>query len=227
MGRLSQYWCLGFALLLGCRAPGSAPDMPATPTDVPSVSMPAAASPVPKPEPKELVVATAPPASVIPSPSKPGMQQPQDTTLSFALSTEQLGEVEIFMAYLSSKTGAGRQEIRISGSGEVQLLRTVAYDKPELTQGGHVSKSVIVALLTTIELERFFALQDKYPQDLPGGGRFVIRVGFPGGRSKQVAVDVPADYRPPGAFAHTMGAIKLTARLGHPDATRHKFFPRL
>lgn len=169
--------------------------------------------------------ATAPPEPVT---SKEQTMLPMsDQFLPSALTPAQLDEVEVFLGYFSPKTGAGRQEIRIKGTGEVQLLRTTAYDQPEELREAEVPRPAAQRMLEVLEDEGFFGLEDMYEQELPHGGRLMVRVTMPGGHAKQVAVDVLPEHRPPYAFARAIGAIKLVAGLATPEALGHRFFATL
>ena len=147
--------------------------------------------------------------------------------LPSTLSPEQLDEVEVFYAFLSPKTGAGRQEIRIKGNGQVQLLRSMAYDQPEETREAKAPREVAHRMIGVLEDQGFFALEDAYPQQPPTGGRFVVRVTLLGGNVKQVMLDVVPDDRPPPAFAGAVAAIKLVAGLATPEAMHHRFLSTL
>lgn len=143
------------------------------------------------------------------------------------LSDEQLDQVEVKYSFLSPKTGAGRQEIHVKGSGEVKLLRTMAYDQPEELREAQAPADAARRMLDVMEDEGFFALDDEYEQEPPHGGRFIVRVTLPGGVVKEVAVDVLPDHRPPHAFARAVGAIKLVAGMATPEALHHRFLSTL
>lgn len=207
---------LGLALL-ACRS--SAPSL-----DDPDP----ARSDQPRPADVTIPTASAPPERPDPTPvaEEPSMPFSSDF-LPSKLSDEQLDHVEVKYSFLSPKTGAGRQEIHIKGSGEVKLLRTLAYDQPEELRETRAPAGAARSMLDVMEDEGFFALDDEYELEPPNGGRFIVRVTFPGGHVKEVAVDVLPDHRPPQAFARTVGAIKLVAGMATPEALHHRFLSTL
>ncbi|MEM7157972.1 MAG: hypothetical protein AAF799_34340 [Myxococcota bacterium] len=170
--------------------------------------------------------ATAEPAAPTPATKEPAMPF-SDDVLPSKLSVEQLDKVEVRYSFMSPKTGAGRQELHIKGSGEVKLLRTMAYDQPEELREGQAPADAARRMLEVMEDEGFFTLEDEYEQEPPHGGTFIVQVVFPGGQAKSVAVDVVPDHRPPDAFARAVGAIKLVAGLATPEALHHRFLPTL
>lgn len=206
---------LGLALVLtACRSPSvSVGD--AGPTPDPPPPAPAAVAPPPSTTATEV------------TPKETAMLPASDDVLPSALGPEQLDQVELVYSFISPKTGAGRQEIHIKGTGAVQLLRTMAYDHPEQTIDAQAPRDATHRMLDVIEDGGFFALEDVYEQEPPHGGRLIIRVTLPGGHVKQVAVDVVPDHRPPHGFERAVGAIKLVAGLSTPEALHHRFLSTL
>jgi hypothetical protein len=154
------------------------------------------------------------------------MELSRDEPLAFGLTQEQLPHVQFFVRYASPKTGAGRQEIHLRGTGEVTLLRTRAYDKPEELVEGRAPLAAVARLLDVTETEGFFALEDEYPRERHGG-RYTLRITLPD-REKQVVVAVQLpEHHPPQAFSHVLGALKLVAALGTRDAAHHRFLSTL
>lgn len=147
---------------------------------------------------------------------------PRDEVLPFGLKVEQLPEVEVSVRYQSPKTGAGRQQLIIRGSGEVALVRTMAFDKPEEIVEARAPLLAVVRMLGVIETEEFFALDDEYPQQRHGG-RYTLHVKLPS-QEKQVMVAVQMrEHQPPQAFSHVLGAMKLVAGLATREALHHRF----
>lgn len=147
----------------------------------------------------------------------------EETGLPLSLTEEQLPEVEVFFAAISAKTGAGRQEMTVTGAGKLSLLRTRAYDQPEELRDANVPGQLVLALLATLEASGFFGLGDDYPADDPAAGAYLLRVTLPDGRMKQTRVELRPDAPPPAAFARSMGALALVARVSLPDAMRERF----
>ena len=208
---------LGLALA-GCRSSAPSLDDP-DPTGSATPKPADVATPAAAPEPA-------------PAPSEPA--EAKEPTMSFStdalpskLSLEQLDQVEVKYSFMSPKTGAGRQELHIKGSGEVKLLRTMAYDKPEEVREAQAPVEATRRMLEVMEDEGFFMLEDVYEQEPPHGGTFIVQVTIPGGHVKQVAVDVVPDHRPPDAFARAVGAIKLVAGMATPEALHHRFLSTL
>lgn len=143
--------------------------------------------------------------------------------LPFQLDLSDLPKVGILYGFYSAKTGAGKQEITISGDGTVKLFLTRSmYDaKPEVRQG-KVSSEVILRLLDVIEGENFFALEDHYPPTHDPHARRILRFTLPD-REKTIILDEP---RCP-EFERVAGAVKLTAGLALPEALNRRFFPNL
>lgn len=147
---------------------------------------------------------------------------PRDEVLPFGLKVEQLPEVEVSVRYQSPKTGAGRQQLIIRGTGEVLLVRTMAYDKPEEIVEARAPLLAVVRMLGLVESEEFFTLDDEYPLD-HHAGRYTLRVKLPA-QEKQVVVAVKMrEHQPPQAFSHVLGAMKLVAGLATTEALHHRF----
>lgn len=154
------------------------------------------------------------------------MEIAKDEALPLGLRAEDLPNVEVFLNYLSPKTGMGRQELTIRGDGTVVLLRTMAHNKPEELVEATVPTALIVRLLGVIETEGFMALDDAYPAQR-SGGRYNFRVTLPSG-VKQVMVELELPkHHPPTPFSRAFGAAKLVAALATPDALHHRFLKTL
>lgn len=216
--------CLLLAVLsLACRA--STPGLDESGRASSDRSRDAGAGAEPPPSTPPTAETTAQPTAETTAP-RPTMSFSTDA-LPSTLSPEQLDQVEVFYAFLSPKTGAGRQELRIKGNGDVQLLRSMAYDQPAETRDAKAPREVAHRMLDVMEDEGFFGLEDVYEQQPPTGGRFIVRVTLPGGNVKQVAVDVVPEERPPAAFAGAVAAIKLVAGLATPEAMHGRFWSTL
>lgn len=144
-------------------------------------------------------------------------------TLPFNLTQEQLPDVGISYASYSAKSGVGKAEITISGSGELALLQETVRDDPNprvFTET--IPMAIVTRLLDVLQEENFFALDDYYPHSGTPTGTRVITLTLPG-RTKQVILDQPASAP---AFERVAGAIKLAAGLATPEALQQRFFQR-
>jgi hypothetical protein len=147
----------------------------------------------------------------------------QSEQIAFGLTVQDVSKVQILYGFYSAKTGAGKQEILISGDGTVRLYLTKSmYDTRPESRQGKVSTDVILRLLNVIEGENFFGLEDHYPPTHDPHARRVLRMTLPN-REKTVMVDEP---RCP-EFERVAGAVKLAAGIALPEALNQRFFPNL
>ena len=145
--------------------------------------------------------------------------------LPFDLKADQLAAVEIFHAFYSGKTGAGKQEVTLRGDGSVHLMKTRAYNLPEETLDGKLQRMNFIRLLEVAEEVNFPGLAEDY-KPLSGDPywRRVIRLTLPGGRVHTVAVQNDAPQR---EFERLAGAIRVVASMAVPEMLNHRFFPNL
>ncbi len=146
--------------------------------------------------------------------------QPQ--ILPFNLTKSTLPEVEILYGFYSAKTGAGKQEITISGKGKVQLLLTRSFSSEPEIREGVVSTDLVVRLLDLIEGEKFLNLNDHYPGHDAPHARRIIRLSLPDA-TKTVSVDEPVCPE----FERVAGAVKLLSGIALPETLGQRFFPNL
>ncbi len=147
----------------------------------------------------------------------------QTDSLPFNLSKDDLASVDILYAYYSAKTGAGKQEIIITGNGIVKLFltRSMYDDAPKIKEGKLTSENIIL-LLDIMEGENFFGLEDFYPPADDPHSRRVLRLSLPD-RTKTVVLEgscVPE-------FERIAGAVKFAVGTALPDAINYRFFPNL
>jgi hypothetical protein len=156
------------------------------------------------------------------SPQKgvPVTNQPEP--LPFNLTKSTLPEVELLYGFYSSKTGAGKQEITILGSGKVKLLLTRSFSSPPEIREGAVSTDLVVRLLDMIAGENFLTLNDHYPAHDAPHARRIIRLSLPD-VTKTVIVDEPVCPE----FERVAGAAKLLSGIALPEALGQRFFPNL
>jgi hypothetical protein len=146
----------------------------------------------------------------------------QTRPLPFGLTDSQLADVQIVYAFISGKTGAGRQEITIFGNGSVTLFYTPTRDAEPMTREGQVSRDVVVALLDVTESQGMLQLEDHYPPADHFYARRLLELKLPG-RVKSVKLDDPGVLN----FERIAGAVLLVAGLACPEALNHRFFPNL
>jgi hypothetical protein len=145
----------------------------------------------------------------------------QTRPLPFGLTDLQLADVQVVYAFISGKTGAGRQEITISGDGAVTLFFTPTRDAEPLTREGRVSKDVVIALLDVMEAQGMLQLDDHYPAE-HFHARRLLELRLPS-QTKSVKLDTPGVL----TFERIAGAVLLTAGIALPEALNHRFFPNL
>lgn len=155
--------------------------------------------------------------------SKKGIPMPsQSESLPFGLNKSGLAEVEILYGFYSSKTGAGKQEITISGNGRVKLFLTRSFSAAPETIEVSVPTDLVVRLLDLMAGEGFLNLNDHYPAQHDPHARRVIRLSLPDA-DKTVIVDEPNCPE----FERVAGAISLLAGIASPEALGHRLFPNL
>jgi hypothetical protein len=143
--------------------------------------------------------------------------------LPFELSRTDLALVRLTYASFSAKTGAGKSEITLSGTGTVKLLQESGSDDPHpavIEQS--LPLPIFARILDLMEEENFFALEELYRRTGPTPtGTLVIELTLPE-RSKKVMVEQPASCP---AFDRIAGAIKMGVGLVLPAALQNRFFP--
>jgi hypothetical protein len=149
-------------------------------------------------------------------------EKKEERKLPFGLKEDQLKEVEVMLGFYSAKTGAGKQEMSIDGTGKVKLFMTRVRDGEPETREGQVEKVVVVTLLDFLEGQEVLGMDDVYPSDHDPHARRLIRVTLPG-QVKNVALDEPGVP----AFEQIFGAVRLACGVGMPEALNHRFFPNL
>jgi hypothetical protein len=137
--------------------------------------------------------------------------------LPFGLKT--LDGVVISYEVQAGKSGAGREAIRIEGSGDVVLLRTESADAQPQTLSGKVSPDAVARLLELFASARFTALDASYEGTGPlqGSRSVTIRAGA----TQHAVVMIGGGTFRANEF---VGAIKVVAGLAVPAATEGTFF---
>lgn len=153
--------------------------------------------------------------------NKGGNEMSSTGVLPFGLREADLPRVEIMYAFYSAKTGAGKQELTVSGAGKVTLLMTRTMgDQPQVLQGS-LHPQAVVALLEFMADQNFLGFSDHYPSQHPHARR-VLRLVLPG-QTKTVMLDEPGFP----AFEMVAGAVKYAASLARPEVLHNRFFPNL
>ena len=142
--------------------------------------------------------------------------------LPFGLNEADLPKVEITYAFYSAKTGAGKQELTVSGSGKVTLLLTRTMGDAPTIREGRIDPRTVSSLLDFMADQGFLGFADHYPTDHDPHARRVLRLVLPS-RTKTVMLDEPGFP----AFEMVAGATKFAAGLALPEALNHRFFPNL
>lgn len=144
--------------------------------------------------------------------------------LPFNLNEADLSKAQITYTSYSAKTGVGKAEITILGSGQVKLLEEATRDDPNpRVFESELPTEVMVRLLDLMEEENFFALDDLYRHTGVPMGTRVIALSLPG-NSKTVMLDQPATCLP---FERIAGAVKFAVGFAVPKALQNRFFQRL
>lgn len=143
-----------------------------------------------------------------------------DNPIPFRLTLAEGQAIRILYTLYSPKTGAGKQAIEVSGSGQVRVIRTANIDAPEEIVIGKVPEGYARTLFSMIESEGFLKLDENYKS---GGisGREHLLLTLPG-REKSVYSDY--DSAPPD-FEKILGGIKLIAGIYHPQGEPPKMKP--
>ena len=147
----------------------------------------------------------------------------QTDSLPFNLSKDDLASVDILYAYYSAKTGAGKQELIITGNGIVKLFLTRSmYDEAPKTKEGKLALETIILLLDIMEGENFFGLEDFYPPADDPHARRVLKLSLPD-RTKTVILEGSCVAE----FERIASAVKFAVGTALPDAINNRFFPNL
>jgi hypothetical protein len=141
--------------------------------------------------------------------------------LPFGLTDKDLPNVEIMYAFNSAKTGAGKQELTLRGSGKVTLLLTRTMGGKPVVLEGHVDPKIVACLLDFMAGQEFLKFEDTYPAHDASANR-VLQLVLPN-QTKTVMLEGPGFT----AFEMVAGATKFAAALALPEALNHRFFPNL
>lgn len=144
------------------------------------------------------------------------------SALPFGLNETDLPKVEVMYAFYSAKTGAGKQELTVSGSGKVTLLLTRTMGDNPTIREGTIDPKIVARLLDFMADQGFLGFADHYPAHHDPHARRVLRLVLPA-QTKTVMLDEPGFP----AFEMVAGATKFAASLALPETLNHRFFPNL
>lgn len=134
-----------------------------------------------------------------------------------------LAQVEVSYAFYSSRTGAGRQELTISGAGVVTLFFSRNYKDPQpQVRTGATPPGLVLRLLDVMQCRGFLDLDEVQAAPEHAHARRTVRLRLPGAE-KTVHLDHPGVY----AVEQIVGAIVLTAAYALPEVLGHRFFLNL
>jgi hypothetical protein len=157
-------------------------------------------------------------------PKEKAMQIEDIPFLPFGLKTmSDLESVKIKLAFISAKTGAGKQEITISGLGHVRLFFSRSFqDKSPKIIEGDCEPERVIRLLDLMEGYGLFGLPDEVPGDDQGASQRLLEVVLPG-RTKTIFLQEADVY----TIEQMIGAVKMTAAQCVPEVLNHRLFPNL
>ena len=136
--------------------------------------------------------------------------------------SREVADASLQYAYLSSKPGAGDQEIHLGGDGNVKLLfRKTANDPAAEVREMSGGQNTFAALWDLFEQERFLTLPD---YQSTGRARVLRSIKFSRGSQTR---ELYAEGIDDPAFERLAGAIKLAAGILLPEALNQRFFPNL
>ena len=142
--------------------------------------------------------------------------------LPFGLSAADLNNVEIMYGFYSAKTGAGKQELTVFGSGKVTLYLTNTRGAAPEIRAGQLHPNVVIGLLDFLADQGFLGFEDHYPSEHDPHVRRVLKLVLPS-QTKTVMLDTPGFP----AFEMVAGATKFAASLALPETLNRRFFPNL
>ena len=127
----------------------------------------------------------------------------------------------ITYGYYSADKDSGKQEITISGTGEVAMLTAVPYDikKPQIIKG-NTDPAIVIRLLDLIDGSGFMDLEKNYySQDGKSHPKRTVTLEF-------LSMDKEVNLYSEGLIAveQIVMAIKFITLLALPDDINYKYF---
>jgi hypothetical protein len=141
--------------------------------------------------------------------------------LPFGLKSSELNGVRIFLSNSVKKTGYGKEQLEITGTGDVEISRSENYKAPLISLNGKISQAHFLALLSYMESNGFAGMgEDFSAHSMYEHGRY-IHLTLPTGEKGVYAEDSKA----PREFIRIYGAVKFLAGIGVPECLdRKKYF---
>ena len=138
----------------------------------------------------------------------------------FGLDAEGLKGAKIFIAVYTPKTGMGKEQIEISGDGNIKLIRSDNDRAPDQIVQGKVEAEKAAALFALFESEGFMGLERTYTTESTIKNTWQMKLTLPSGEKPVFA---EAGSTPP-QFDRLMGAIRLLAGIGAPMSLGRQYF---
>ena len=160
--------------------------------------------------------------SVIPPTMRDTSMNENVRKLSFGLKATDLNNVEIMYGFYSAKTGAGKQELTIYGSGKVRLYLTRMREAAPEIREGQLHLDVVIGLLDFLADQGVLGFEDHYFSEHDPHVRRVLRLVLPS-QTKTIMLDTPGFP----AFEMVAGATKFAASLALPEILNQQFFPNM
>lgn len=140
--------------------------------------------------------------------------------MPFGLDAEGLKSAKIFIAVYTPKTGMGKEQIEISGDGNIKLIRSDNDRAPDQIVQGKVEPVKAAALFAMFESEGFMDLERTYSTKSTIKNTWQMKLTLPSGEKPVFA---EAGSTPP-QFDRLMGAIRLLAGIGAPKSLGRQYF---
>jgi hypothetical protein len=146
-----------------------------------------------------------------------------EESLPYGLKPAELKQVRIFLSNSVKKTGFGKEQLEISGTGEVTISHSKNLEAPLESLSGKVPQDRVVALLSYMESNGFTDMQDGYSANSMYESVRFVRLTLPG-KEKGVYAEDPLA---PHEFIRIYGAVKFLAGTALPiclDRKKYFFF---
>jgi hypothetical protein len=149
------------------------------------------------------------------------MQEKKEPILPFHLKISDLPMVEFGCEISSSKGEFGTETIRISGSTGVTLSRMDTKTGKVSELRGKIDPQALITLIRLFEETGFMEAEEENLGD-PEGLKRTLALALPGRKKKVEIVGMESEES-----NRLIGAVKLAAGLGVPEALQRKFLNNL